>query len=84
MSNVSGAQAQPVALSTNKARGASRDTTCATFLASDLPALFSLSLSWACSLASALTDTVPLFSPRHPCQNGYEVAGYERGGINAK
>ena len=39
MSNVSGAQAQPVALSTNKARGASRDTTCATFLASDLPGI---------------------------------------------
>jgi hypothetical protein len=37
---------------------ASRDTTCATFLASDSPALFSLPLSWACSLASALTDTV--------------------------
>jgi hypothetical protein len=78
MSNVSGAQAQPVALSTNKARGGG-DTTCATFLASDLLALFSLSLSWACSLASALTDTGPLFSPRHPCQNGFEVAGYERG-----
>ena len=79
MSNVSGAQAQPVALSTNKARGGVTRHHVRYVLGFGVPALFSLSLSWACSLASALTDTAPLFSPRHPCQNGYEVAGYERG-----
>jgi hypothetical protein len=72
MSNVSGAQAQPVALSTNKARGGVTGHHVRYVLGFGLAGR-------ACSLASALTDTGPLFSPRHPCQNGYEVAGYERG-----
>ena len=68
MNNVAGAQAQPVSLPQIRPGEASRDTTCATFLASDLRALLSLSLSWASSLVSALTDAGPLFSPSHPCQ----------------
>ena len=80
MSNVSGAQAQPVARPRIRPEEALRDTTCATFLASDLRALLSLSLSWASSLVSALTDTGPLFSPRHPCQNGTKALAMSRRG----
>ena len=83
MNNVAGAQAQAVSLSKNKARGGVTGHHMRYVLGFGLAGIIFAFIVMGLSLVSALTDAGPLFSPRHPCQNGTKSLAMS-GGINAK